>query len=85
MWKKCCIAVGIIIVVSVIYARYTAHIYYRKNYEEIILETETWAQRKRIQLLTQKFTRDPTIITQFNNLSTFITNLNDTLTWADKN
>ena len=117
MWKKICIAAGIIIVASVIYARCTAHIHiegmttagnpeefekviqrestqlrdkinlrdYRKNYEEIILETETWAQRKRISLLTTKFMTDRTIITQFNDLSSFITNLNDALTWADKN
>ena len=58
---------------------------YRKNYEEIILETETWAQRKRLNLLTQPFTTDPKLITQFNDLSSFIVNLNSALTWADKN
>jgi len=58
---------------------------YRKNYEEIIIETETWAQRKRLSLLTAPFTSDPALIKQFNDLSSFIANLNDALTWADKN
>ena len=58
---------------------------YRKNYEEIILETETWAQRKRVNLLTQNFATDPKLVVQFNDLSTFISNLNDALIWVDKN
>jgi hypothetical protein len=58
---------------------------YRANYDEIIMETETWAQRKRLSLLTQPFTKDPKLVTQFNSLSTFIVNLNDAMAWADKN
>jgi len=58
---------------------------YHTNYDEIIIETETWAQRKRLSLLTKPFTTDPKLVEQFNSLSTFITNLNDAMAWADKN
>jgi len=58
---------------------------YRANYDEIIMETETWAQRKRLSLLTKPFTKDPKLVEQFNSLSTFITNLNEAMVWADKN
>lgn len=58
---------------------------YHTNYDEIIMETETWAQRKRLSLLTKPFTKDPLLVEQFNSLSKFITNLNDAMAWADKN
>ena len=58
---------------------------YRSNYDEIIMETEMWAQRKRLSLLTKPFTTDPKLVDQFNSLSTFIKNLNDAMAWADKN
>jgi len=58
---------------------------YRKNFEEIILESETWAQRKRIGILKKNFTKSPELVTQFNELSSFIGNLNDSLLWLDKN
>ena len=58
---------------------------YRKNFEEIILESELWAQRKRVGILKKNFTKSPELVTQFNELSTFIGNLNDVLSWLDKN
>jgi hypothetical protein len=58
---------------------------YRTNFDEIIMETETWAQRKRLGLLTKPFTADTKLVEQFNSLSTFIANLNDAMAWADKN
>lgn len=58
---------------------------YHSNYDEIIMEAETWAQRKRLSLLTKSFTKDPLLVEQFNSLSKFITNLNDAMAWADKN
>jgi hypothetical protein len=58
---------------------------YHTNYDEIIMEAETWAQRKRVSLLTKPFTKDPKLVEEFNSLSTFIKNLDDAMSWADKN
>jgi hypothetical protein len=58
--------------------------HYRAQYEDIIDDAEMWAQRQRLSLLTKPFTKDPALVQQFNDLSSFIVNLNDTMTWMTK-
>ena len=57
---------------------------YRNDYEDIIIEYDNWAQRKRVLMLANNDMTNKDKLEEFNSISTFIENLNGTMLYLDK-
>jgi hypothetical protein len=56
---------------------------YRSQYEALIIQMEEWADLSMLNMLTQNMTTSASQVAQFNALSEFKKNLNETMTYMD--
>ena len=58
---------------------------YRKQYEDIILELDKWANLSMLTLISNNLTTSGAYVTKFNDLSTFKKSLNESMAFLDNN